>query len=304
MRDIKFHNDNVYSMGALELGPFKMYQIGDLCCNANYDVDEHVQICYEISLIVSGKGYFTTNGIENLVTEGIVYVNVPGQKHYIRSDKEDPFRYFYIGFWFNEENSKYEKFKEIREFFDSLSKYMTIDKTGIFHAFTHTLGELLNRDNLMPEMLEGFITQIIIMTYRLFRHSLVAKYSPTIKDRSEDDIVYDIVNYIDNDACNLNQLSKLSQSLGYSYPYLSQVFSKHMNESIQQYFRKRLFDKAINMLENGNSITSISAELGYNSSYSFSRAFVNYVGVNPSTYRNNKESLQKTGEQFDAKTND
>lgn len=297
MQSAKFHYDNVYWQKAYNLGHITLYQIGDLCCNGGYEVPMHQQDCYEISYIVSGKGVFITDGQETKVSENQVFLNRPGQMHRIISSHIDPLRYVYMGFWFSEKHDDYENYLEIRRFFDSITHFVTTDTNNLYHIFCDAIGETISKRIMMSEMLRTYASQIIIGTYRDFSYDKRVKYQPLLQVDSEQQIVYAILNYIESNNCTVNQLSDLSAALGYSYSYLSQLFSKRMGCSIQSYFRKKLFAQAVDMMREGKNISEIASDLGYSTVYSFSRAFTNCYGESPSCYRErimNIEGTEKT----------
>lgn len=58
-----FEFDNLFVNNPIKLGPFNLYQIGEVGLENGGVIFEHIQICHEISYIVSGKGVFYTNDI-------------------------------------------------------------------------------------------------------------------------------------------------------------------------------------------------------------------------------------------------
>ncbi len=295
MQSAKFHYDNVYWQKPYDLGHIILHQIGDLCCNGGYEVPVHRQACYEISYIVSGKGLFVIDGQEVKVSENQVVLNRPGQMHKIVSSHIDSLRYVYVGFDFSKNHNDYEKYEEIQHFFDSIVQFVVTDTNNLYHIFCDAVGETITKRIMMSEMLRTYISQIIIGTYRDFSYDKRVKYHPMLQVDSEQQIVYAILNYIESNNCTVNQLSDISNFLGYSYSYLSQLFSKRMGCSIQSYFRKKLFGQAVDMIREGKSISEIAADLGYSSVYSFSRAFTNCYGESPSCYRDRLVNTDETG---------
>ncbi|MFQ8952175.1 MAG: hypothetical protein ACLR56_03580 [Oscillospiraceae bacterium] len=56
--DTYFHFDHFEERTNSDpLALFKMIQLGDVNCTPNYIGPLHLQMCYEISYVVSGKGY-------------------------------------------------------------------------------------------------------------------------------------------------------------------------------------------------------------------------------------------------------
>lgn len=293
MQLAKFHFDNVYWQKICDLGHIVLDQIGDLCCNAGYEVEEHVQWCYEISYIVSGKGVFVIDGEKVEVSPNQVVLNRPGQRHQIISSNIDPLRYVYVGFYFSEAHPDYKYYKDIRALFDTIVHFTAPDTNNIYRIFCDSFSEIISDDTMMLEMLKTYVSQIIVNTYRDFCHDTRNSYRSVRHTRSEEQIVYSILNYIESNSYNVNELSNMATTLGYSYPYLSQLFSNKMGCSIQSYSRKKLFERVVGMIKEGRSFSDIAATVGYGSLGSFSRAFTNYFGISPKQYR---ERLKKEGD--------
>lgn len=106
-RRAKFHFDNLYSEMNRKIGPYVIYQVGDLCCEPSYQVWPHKQKVYEISYIVSGKGTFIINNEQHEAEGGMLFLNRIGDVHEITSSKQDPLRFFYLGFDFLEDLCTY-----------------------------------------------------------------------------------------------------------------------------------------------------------------------------------------------------
>lgn len=285
MQLAKFHFDNIYWQKKCDLGHIVLDQIGDLCCSAGYEVDEHVQWCYEISYIVSGSGTFIVDGERFEVSRNQVVLNRPGQRHQIISSTADPLRYVYVGFYFSESHPDYKFYHDIRKLFDSLLHFSTLDTNNIYRFFCDSFSEIISGDTMMLEMLKTYVSQIIVNAYRDFCHDTRNSYRQARHTRSEEQIVYSILNYIESNSYNVNELSNMAAALGYSYPYLSQLFSNKMGCSIQSYSRKKLFEQIVDMIKDNRSFSDIAATVGYSSLGSFSRAFTNYFGVSPKQYR-------------------
>ena len=52
----RFHFDNNYWENPKQFDVISLYQIGDLSCRNGYEVGPHIQPCFEITYILSGKG--------------------------------------------------------------------------------------------------------------------------------------------------------------------------------------------------------------------------------------------------------
>jgi transcriptional regulator GlxA family with amidase domain len=88
-------------------------------------------------------------------------------------------------------------------------------------------------------------------------------------------------------------LSQLAQGAHLSGRQLQRLFTKHLNLSVQQFYRRLRIDKASNLLrETDLSNVSIALICGFGSSSYFSKCFRQYKGVSPRDLRasNNKYS--------------
>ena len=290
----RIHFDNVYET-PIRYEDIIMYQIGDLSCEKAHVVKEHKQICHEISYVVSGSGYFYTNGEKYRVEKGDIFFSRPGEIHKCEADKENPYRYFYLGF--SVEPDKKGNFSHIpvNKMFDSIKCPVLWDEFHIEVPFQNALDEIYNSRSYMDTMIKTYLFQIIIITYRnFFEHHRLTHYKKK-GESGMSDMVYKVINYIDINLHDIVHLSSLEQVLGYSYSYISHLFAKETGITINSYYQDKRFEKAIELLKDpSQSITHISKSLQYQSVHVFSRAFRQKFGMPPTTYQDmwkNKKKL-------------
>ena len=89
-------------------------------------------------------------------------------------------------------------------------------------------------------------------------------------------------------------INALARKLGFSDRYLRRIFKMAMGITLGHYIQEiKIFEAMKQLAITNNSITEISERIGYDSIYSFSRAFKNKLGVSPREYRhkmfNNKK---------------
>lgn len=282
----KFHFDNIYRDNPLFYEPILLYQIGDISCKGGYIIGDHEQWCYEISYIVSGKGFYYSNGQAYRVKKGDVFLSLPGEHHDGKADLIDPFRYFYVGFnfhgCFTEQDPLYNAVRK----FGQVQKPVVTDKFDIQTPFVKIFNELINLKDYSNIMIKTYLQQIVLLAYRSFFENRENEYSPQNAADHTKQIVYEIINYIDVNLCNIVELSKISDEFDYSYTYLSHIFSRETGLSIQEYYNKKRFETALEWLKNSDlSITQIAQKLQYQSIHSFSRAFRQNFGISPTVYQ-------------------
>lgn len=287
----RFQFDNVYFSEPVNLGYIDLYQAGELYCEPGYSVEEHEQRAFEISYIVSGEGTFSTNGKKYHVKPNNIYINSKGELHSIEADRGSPLRYFYMAFDLNEKYLS-EDLLEMREFYKKIAVPIVNDGKILLEPFNNVFHELYNKRKLSIEMIDAYLRQIIILTYRKYSEKVEIVNAPVISENSSGSVVYSVIRYVDENFRNITECKEISKKLGYSYTYLAHTFKKHMGITIGNYLIRKKLEEAKRLLKLGQmSITQISENLNYVSVHSFSNSFKKYTGISPSEYiktQNNK----------------
>lgn len=282
----KFHFDNIYRENPKFYEDIVLYQIGDISCESGYVIGEHEQYCYEISYIVSGKGCFFTNGRSSQVKKGDIYLNVPGEYHNGIADKVNPFRYFYLGYVFKDQKNEQGQLLHIRKMFDKVKNPVLHDKFNIQTPFLNIFSEIINAKSYSDLLIKTYLHQIVVLAFRDFFESWEKEYTPQGDEQKSKQIVYEVINHIDTHLFDLADLSKIAVELGYSYSYISRIFSLETGLSIQDYYQKKRFEKAVELLKDSDlNITKIAEVMQYQTIHSFSKAFRNHFGISPTVYQ-------------------
>ena len=88
---------------------------------------------------------------------------------------------------------------------------------------------------------------------------------------------------------NLNG-AMLAEHFGVNYTYMSSAFKKHTGEGMLNYINNVRVKKAAELLRTTDrTVKQIAEDTGYTSERTFSRAFVNIMGVTPGAYKKNTE---------------
>jgi AraC-like DNA-binding protein len=281
----RFHFNNDFFSEPRQYEYVSLYQIGDLSCDSGFTMMRHTQVCYEISYIISGKGWYSTDSKKYNLEAGDIYVGLPGQVHEGKADTLDPFRYFYMGFMFNNSDSDGNSFTHIERMLKNLSCPVIKDKFDIQTHFLNVLKEMKNVTQYSHMMVQTYIAQIIIIMYRNFFSEWDFSYRIVKEKESTKDVVYNAINYIDRNLMNIKELGQIAQELRYSYSYLSHIFSEETGLTLRDYYAQKRLVKTIELLKSGEyNITQIAEMLNYQSIYSFSKAFKKSVGISPTEY--------------------
>ncbi len=280
----RYHRDANYEASPITLNLFSVYQICDLACASDHTVRQHTQICHEITYIVSGEGVFYRNGKAYDVYPNMVFLVNDQDVHSIKSSKDSPLRFMCLGFGFHKDHPDFPKYAHICSFFDHLQTPLIMDKNNLFNLFTLALSEVSNTDALAEEMLEAYVRQIIIQTFRDF--TSVNKQKINLVDINDTNpLIYEIAHYIDSNLTHIKKLSDIANAFDYSYAYLSRIFSQTMGVPIRDYYAQRRLEKAADMLSADIPISAVSEKLQFADVSSFCKAFKAHYNVTPKKYQ-------------------
>ena len=288
----KFHFDNTYAGMDMLYGPYVLYQIGDLSCEAGYQTFEHEQAVYEITYVLSGTGAFYVDDTVYTMQKGDLLLVRKGQMHNIISAEIEPLRFFYLGFDFVEPIVN-EKIAQLKSFFDTNEQVQFHNAVSLQDTFMRVLSEFISDDVLSNLLIEAYMQEIICGVYRIFSRKFYKNYLLSGSNNSDEKLVYDVINYIDVHLESMENLSALSAEFGYSYTHIAQKFSAFTGESLKSYHTKRRFEKSNEYLRQGYSVTTVAELMGFKSIHAFSRAYKKYVGMAPREYKKWAEEDKK-----------
>ena len=257
----KFHFDNTYAGMDMLYGPYVLYQIGDLSCEAGYQTFEHEQAVYEITYVLSGTGAFYVDDTVYTMQKGDLLVN--------------------------------EKIAQLKSFFDTNEQVQFHNAVSLQDTFMRVLSEFISDDVLSNLLIEAYMQEIICGVYRIFSRKFYKNYLLSGSNNSDEKLVYDVINYIDVHLESMENLSALSAEFGYSYTHIAQKFSAFTGESLKSYHTKRRFEKSNEYLRQGYSVTKVAELMGFKSIHAFSRAYKKYVGMAPREYKKWAEEDKK-----------
>ena len=110
--------------------------------------------------------------------------------------------------------------------------------------------------------------------------------------------VIELIHYYNNANSLIRNSDYLVEKLGYTYQYLSSIFSKHENITLEKYIIVQKIEKAKELLEFENyTLSEISFMMGYSSVQYLSNQFRQITGVSVSDYKKAKEGGAKVLEE-------
>ncbi|MBQ9414395.1 MAG: helix-turn-helix transcriptional regulator [Clostridia bacterium] len=280
----RYEYNNEYFSNPLKFHFAELYQIGELFCEAGFQIEEHDQTSYEISYIVTGKGTFIVDGREYEVSENDVFINVPGQHHAIRADRGTPLRFCYLAFAFS---GKQAADPELERFYRHFKSMYTVADKDMLAPFSAAFDELQTKSDFYMAMVGAYVEQIIIGAYRSFSRQSVKQKSASGVETRMGSAAYTIMRYIDTHYRDITDIRALARQLGYSYTYLAHVFKEKTDMTIGAYIIRKKMEEAKWLLRTGRmNVSQVAARLNYMSVQSFSNSFKHAVGISPAEYQN------------------
>jgi AraC-like DNA-binding protein len=282
----RFHFDIDYWDEPRAFEAVSLVQIGDIGCSSGFVLNSHVQKCFEVGYIVSGKGWVVIDDVRYPVKQGDLYICFPPQKHSAKADTDNPFRYLYMGFIFNRHPFEEDSFIHIQKMLQKIDNPVMQDRFDIHTPFSQVMNEIYKSGEFAELLIKSYLYEIVIKAYRDFCSDWEYKYELSQKLDGNQSIVYNVISYIDNNIDSIDELKQIAKLLGYSYSYLSHVFSEETGLTLQTYLVQKKIEKAAELL-NSNELTiaMIAERLQYQSVHSFGKAFKKIMGVSPAKYQ-------------------
>ncbi len=292
--DALYHMDLNYLKNPKLFGRMKLYQIGRMFCKPTTVIDTHVHVdWFELTIIISGSGKITTNGIETPVGRGDIHLSFPCDAHKIESDRADPLKFDFFSFSVSDRQLAAELASLVQVHYPAQKR--TFRDERIQSLIQNAITEFNEERFGQHAVLSGIFGQAIVYLIRDFQGAAPAEKFSTVKDSEA--LCYRIMNYVDTHIYSLKNLSEVAEAMGYSAGYISTLFKKTTSHTLLQYYNERKFETArLLVVERRLKISEIAELLNYSSVYAFSKAFDNWFGVSPRDYANEYERQKRARE--------
>lgn len=287
---IQFNFDNLHFDDPLTFGPYRIMQFGDLSADYAFACPQHVQRVHEISYVVSGKAIFVCDN-KNFITEKDSVIVCPkGILHEILPLDNEPLRYYYLGIEIADRTDPVERAME--DFLQGCDRYVARADRAVVSAFQDIFYNMLNQDDFSNQLIVGAVRKLLVWTKRSF-DGIGSRVQLPVAYEEKHRILSELCSTMDESVEDKDALKQLPAKFGYSYSYLSGLFSKAMGMSLRAYFNMRRYEYACSLLEEGGSVTEVAEKMGYSSVHSFSHAFADRSGFAPSHYMEKRGAKKK-----------
>ncbi len=251
---------------------FFLYEIGNYKCPPGYSYGPCKRTRDIFHFVISGKGklYLNNDIFEIGPKQGFL---IPAnERAYYEADEEDPWSYVWI-------HAGGPRFTEVL-YHSGLSVNQPIfTPRKDFDFFERIYQELKIRQK--EELF--CMGKIYEIANYLVNNS---KNKAADKEQLQLSYVKKTIKYIQVKYSEPIHIDDIASACGLNRSYLSRLFKKATNSSIQEYLKNYRMKMAIQfMAETTQNIQDISFSVGYNDIFTFSKAFKKHTGYSPSEYR-------------------
>lgn len=274
--DKLFEFTNVFADSSEYIGDIQIVQIGETCLDKGAAVEEHIQVCHEITLIISGTGTLTADQEKNKCCVGDIQIVSKGTKHSIIADKESRLRYIHFAFDF----SSYEP-RELPEFYGKCKNILMRDDGNIKWILNMLVDEYVNNTDFTYIMKNSLVhAALVLIWHRANMHTAVCR--PVISRNPIGNTVFGIIKYIDGNIDTKLTVNNIAKRFSYSGEYISRLFKDKTGVSLKRYIIATKMKYAQGLIaEKKCSLAEITKLMGYSSTQAFCKAFKKYTGYAP-----------------------
>jgi len=263
---------------------FKIIQISDIQVAPVSGYGRHVQVCQEISYVVSGHCCFFVNETPVEMSAGSLCLIHTGDVHSYQTDETEPARICNIGFepTPDAEKTAAEIWQHVQRMHSPLVLHNMAEAGSIFSRLCR---EASSQREYWAYSASLLIRQLLLLLLRASASESLDAYQPQSGTAASEKLFYAMLSYIDNHIEEPFDLKDFSQLYHYSYTQLAHIFHRFSGDSLSHYYRRRRFAHAAELMCTEKcSVTETARRMGYESLHAFSKAFRKHFGLCPSQY--------------------
>ena len=267
--DNPFNYSNISSSLDISEIYTKFYQ--EKGTNYNFSGEKHSY--WELTYVDKGELLTTIDGVSYHLKQGDLIFYAPMQFHTQSTFEKISSSYLTINFKMNFNHA------------DLLcNKIFSLQRDSYF-IVTKLIEELSN-DNLYSNDLSlCYLKQLIIQMLRLDNSQFHSKPTTHMQQTYENELLNDILLYIDNNIYEKISVSTLCEHFCISTSMLHSLFRKNMNNTAKNYINELKLSKSKELIRNStHTLSEISEMLGFSSIHYFSKKFKSYFNISPTEY--------------------
>ena len=254
-------------LSPVETEHYTIVQVAESYFIGGLEPHAHRQLCdLEITLVLTGAVISSADEREERVEKNGAYISFRDEEHRLYSKSSCRFLTLAINF----KEAMHPLSLAIAARFSQKRTVSDADPSGLLSRIAAEFsGE---RRPFFELFLDSLIGELLI--------SLVRPEPAPFANASADERMAQIINYIDCNYLSICSPEELSR-FGYSYHYICARFKEIYGCAPGAYLLSKRMDHAACLLSAGQSVSAVSAVLGYSSPYNFSRAYKKHFGYPP-----------------------
>lgn len=253
----------------------------------------HSHICFEITVVDSGSGIYTTNNGKYLMQKGDIFIFSSNEYHCITEVGKDGLGLTNLHFeprylWGNSSDSFSEAnmnfcFYHSNEF---KNKIPAKNADTILSYFNEIKNELKSKNSEYHLQIKSLLNMLLIHLLRDFNYADKDNAVNSMQFKN----IQHILTFIDEHFTEKLSLSELAEMAGMSPNYFSTFFKKISGITLWDYISSKRINMAVGLIRNHNSsknMLEIATLCGFNNTTHFNKMFKRITGMTPTEYKKN-----------------
>lgn len=255
---------------------FYLYELGRNKCEPLYSYEHLVKNRIILHFVIKGKGILRINNRQYNIHEHQVFLIPDNTRTFYQADADDPWEYIWV-------HIGGPKIPQI------------LKEAGLTpeHPVYTPLEHYKTVEDLAMDMLKHYKRQYYCVgnIYKICDY-LIQNSSAKEEKEQNNSLVYvkNVINYIQLKYSEPIKIDHIATSLGLNRSYLTRLFKDATGYSLQDYLLTYRMKMAAKLLADESiSVNQVASSVGYNDTFTFSKAFKRHFGSSPSDYRKSNE---------------
>lgn len=256
-------------------------------------LQHHSHICFEITVVDSGSGVYTTNNGNYPMLPGDIFIFSSNEYHCITEVGKKGLGLTNLHFeprylWGNSSDSFSEAninfcFYHSKDFKNRLPA----DTAKTIHSYIEQIKyELKNKKSEYHLQVKSLLNLLLISLLRDYNYSDLNGNINGLQFKS----IQHILTYIDEHFTEKLSLTELAEMAGMSPNYFSTFFKKISGVTLWDYISSKRINMAVGLIrsrDSGKNILEIATMCGFNNTTHFNKMFKRITGMTPTEYKKN-----------------
>ncbi len=135
------------------------------------------------------------------------------------------------------------------------------------------------------QLVENYIEELLLILIRQALHKEKDIKLFQSNTELELNLISDVITMLQDNVFSDLTLTEISKKIYYSKTFLNNIFKKHTNNTIIQYYISLKIAQAKILLKQGESVTKVSETLRFDTPNYFSKVFKKHTGISPTEYK-------------------